>query len=720
MDKRRFNTFNGVFVPTTLSILGVILFLRAGWTVGSAGLVGALIILFIAKTISFITDLSLSAVATNTTVGEGGIYYIISRSLGVEIGGAIGMPLYLSQAISVAFYIIGFTESLVWIFPEINTLFIAIGVLVFFTAIAFVGADIAVKIQMFIFTTLMLAVLAFLLIPHWKPLAVNLKPHYPEGYNFWKVFAVFFPAVTGITAGVGMSGELKNPQKSIPRGTMYAIFFTLSIYILSMFKFSAIASYGELINNPLLVLKKSPLPILIYIGIWSATLSSTLTFILTAPRTLQALSKDKIVPSFFAWNMGSKKDEPRMGVLITSFIALIFILMGNLNSVATIITMFFLLTYGATNVSAGILAMIGNPGYRPTFRVPWWISIIGAIAVAVVMGLINITATLISSLLILFLYFVLKRRQLYQTWGSIHGGLWMSIARFALLKIEYDKVDFRNWRPNLMVFGGNPNARYSLVQFAQWLGRGNGIVTLFNIIEGETEKLFARKEERLNELKEFIKENKLNAFSEVEIADNEMDAIKIIAQSHGIGHLSSNMALFSHSWGFGPSRAKNFVRLIRDLLLLKKNVLILKYHFEKGFGKYKNIDIWWGGRGRNEGLMMFIASILTMSNEWKDAKIRVIKLSEKSDKREDRKLIEEKITALNLNAEIEIIINKGENPLQQLNDFSEDVDLVIMGMAYPKLEEEDIFIKRFNEATAKQHSYLLVRSIEIEDFFTNR
>ncbi len=714
-DKRRFNTFNGVFVPTTLSILGVILFLRAGWTTGSAGLVGALTILFIAKTISFITDLSLSAVATNTTVGEGGIYYIISRSLGIEIGGAIGIPLFLSQAISVAFYIIGFTESLMWLFPHLNPTVVGIVVLVIFTVIAFIGADFAVKIQMFIFAMLMLAVLSFFLIPSFHIYTQNLKPHYPSGYNFWKVFAVFFPAVTGITAGVGMSGELKNPQKSIPKGTMIAIFFTMSIYILSMIKFATIAPYNDLIEKPLIIINKSPFPYLIYLGIWAATLSSTLTFILTAPRTLQALSKDRITPAFLAWNMGSKKDEPRFGVLITFVISLAFIIAGNLNTVATVITMFFLITYGATNISAGIQDLIGNPSYRPSFRVPWWISIGGAIAVFIVMGLINLFSTIVSSILILLIYFILKRRSLKSTWGSINSGLWMSIARFALLKVEYGAFDFKNWRPNVMVFSGNPESRLHLVQFAEYLGSGNGIVTLFNLIEGDYEKHADLREKKLVGLKHFIKSNKLDAFAEVEIVKNVMNGIRIISQAHGIGHLSSNMALFSHSWGFGPTRRLEFVSLIRDLIFLKKNVLILKYNFEKGFGKYKTIDIWWGGKGRNEGLMMFIAGILKENHIWQDAKIRVVKISMEKDDVEEQE-IKEKILKLNIDAEVHILPSKG-NPLDELNEFSSQADLVIMGMAFPVEGKEMEFVKRFEEATSKPHSYLLVRSTEIEDFF---
>ncbi|MEO0565467.1 MAG: amino acid permease, partial [Chloroflexota bacterium] len=221
----RFGTFAGVFTPNILTILGIILFLRMEFVVGQAGLWGALAIVLLANAISLLTGLSLSAVATNMTVRAGGNYYIISRSLGLEIGGAIGIPLFMSQAISVAFYIIGFTEALstVAFFEGMNAQVISTIVVLLFVVIAFIGADFALRIQFFILAVLMAALVSFFIggvMSFGAVEAPMFTPNFTDGNTFWTVFAIFFPAVTGIEVGVSLSGDLKDPSKSIPRGTI--------------------------------------------------------------------------------------------------------------------------------------------------------------------------------------------------------------------------------------------------------------------------------------------------------------------------------------------------------------------------------------------------------------------------------------------------------------------------------------------------------------------
>ena len=712
---RRFGTFNGVFLPTTLSILGVILFLRTGWTIGSAGLFGAISILFIAVSISLITALSISSLSTNITVGEGGIYYIVSRSLGIEMGGSIGIPLYISQAISVSFYILGFTESLKWLIPDINTIFVAFFILVIFTVIAYIGADFAVKVQYVIFGILLLAILSIFITPHWIPLKENFSFHFPKGYNFWKVFAVFFPAVTGITAGVGMSGELSNPEKNIPKGILYAIFFTTIIYLLTIIKFSSIAGYKGLINSPLIVTHITPFPYLVYAGIWSATLSSALTFVVSAPRTLQALSKDRIVPKFFGKNLGSRKDEPRSGILITFIIAGVVILTSNLNSVAIMITIFFLITYGLTNLACGLESLIKNPSFRPKFKVAWWLSFIGVIATIGVMKVINTLITVLSIIFLLLLYILLRKRELEQTWGDVREGFWFSLIRSSLFKLQHKKKTLHNWRPNVMVFSGMPENRLYLVKFANWLGKGNGIITLFNISTGEVERLYKDREKSLEEMESFIMENKLPVFPEVEIVGDLTEGIKTISQAHRLGYLDSNLVLLG--WGLEGKKGLRLSALIRELCLLGKNVIVLKYAPLKGFGNKKLIDIWWGGRGKNEGLMLYIAYILSLNREWHNVKLRVLNVSPKSKIKKMREFINDRLNQAKINTELVMLSDEHENPFELLNRASSNADLIIAGMQYPSRHREKVFLENLNQATNKDLTYLLVRSIEIEEFF---
>ncbi|RKZ15279.1 hypothetical protein DRQ17_06685 [bacterium] len=712
---RRFGTFNGVFLPTTLSILGVILFLRTAWTVGQAGLWGGLGILLLSVGISLITALSLSSLSTNITVGKGGIYYLISRSTGVEMGGTIGIPLFLSQSISVAFYILGFVESLKWVFPHINGVAVSLIVLFIFMVIALIGADFAVKVQYAIFGVLMLAVLSIFFTPGWKPLSVNLSPHFTDNLNFWKVFAVFFPAVTGISAGVGMSGELSNPGKSIPRGTLLAIGFTTVIYLLMMVKFSAYADYRILTGSSLVATKISRLPFLVFAGIWCATLSSTLTFIISAPRTLQALSIDRVVPSFLSHTLGSKREEPRLAVIITSLIAMVFLIVSNLNAVATTITIFFLITYGMTNLAAGLEALVRNPSFRPEFKTPWPVSILGVIGIIAIMRIISTPITLTAVFLLLILYSILKRREIKQTWGDVRYGFWFSLIRFSLFRLRAERKTLHTWRPNLMVFSGMPEERLYLVKFANWLGKGNGIITLFNILTGSIEKLHSKREEAFREMDRFITENKLPVFPEVEIVRETTEGIKTISQAHGFGYCDSNLVLLG--WGLEGRKGLRLAALIRELSLLGKNVMILKYSKTQGFGRRREIHVWWGGKGRNEGLMLYIAYILTMNRDWHNAKIKVLNVSPTDKVKEMEAFIKSRLEQAKVDAEVVVLEGEYRHSLDLLNNASKDADLVIMGMQYPLRHRERFFIRNLKKATSLDKTYLLVRSVEVEEFF---
>ncbi len=315
---RKFGTFGGVFVPNVLTILGVILFLRTGWVVGNAGLRHALVILVIANSITLLTSLSLSAIATNSKVGGGGAYYLISRSLGLEVGGSIGVPLFLAQAISVAFYIIGFTESLQFLWPHLDVRWTCTGVMATLFVIAWVGADLAIKTQYLIMVTLGLSLASFFAgwtpVPDWH---ANVPPQYQPGQDFWSVFAIFFPAVTGIMSGVSMSGDLQDPSRSIPRGTLWAVGLTFVIYAAEMIWLSLNAGRDELLGDKLVLRRIAVVGPLIFAGLWAATLSSALASLLAAPRTLQALGHDRVVPRWLARGHGPR-NEPRVAMIAST------------------------------------------------------------------------------------------------------------------------------------------------------------------------------------------------------------------------------------------------------------------------------------------------------------------------------------------------------------------------------------------------------------------
>ncbi len=724
MDKtiRRFGTLEGVFLPTILSLFGVILFLRTGWVVGNAGLYNALLILLLAGSISFFTALSISSISTNIEVGTGGVYYLISRSLGIDAGGAIGIPLYLSQAISVAFYIIGFLESLRVIVPSLNFAIWGSILLVLFTILAFYGADFAVRFQFLIFAFLMLGILSVGLASGFIPLRDNLIPHYSEGYNFFRVFAVFFPAVTGITAGIGLSGELKNPAKSIPLGSISALVVALFTYAYFMLKASAIAPHGELISNTEIFIKHAVFSPLVLLGIWAATLSSGLTFVITAPRTLKALSDDRITPKFTGLTLGSPKNEPRMGVIITFLISEVFVLMGSLNAVATVISMFFLITYGMINLACLMEIVAGNPSFRPRFRIPFYVPLLGFLGTIGVMFLISPLSTIVSLFVVGGIYVVLKNKSLKQDWGDVKAGVLITLTRYALLKLQEFRLDPKNYRPNLIVFTGNPETRPHLARFAHWLARGNGIVTFINILHGNPEnaKDIERKDEALSALKSFVEKNKLTAFYEVELVENPVKSIECVVQAHGIGNLYSNVALFG--WGHQPNRENILLKHLRKLVNLKKDVLILDYKKDKGFGDFSSIDVWWGGKGGNIELMLLISYILGLNDEWRDARVRVIKIvSTKERKPVAEKNIKSRLIDARLDAKTKVIVNENmKTPVKDLIEReSVNSSLVILGLPIPEIGEEQKTAERINKLIKPLPTTLLTRSVFRKGVFDN-
>ncbi|MBW2171965.1 MAG: amino acid permease, partial [Deltaproteobacteria bacterium] len=544
----RFGTFRGVFIPSTLTILGIILFLRIGWVVGQAGLIGAFTIILIANAISFLTGLSLSSIATNMNVKTGGSYYMITRTLGLEIGGAIGIPLFLSLAISVAFYIIGFTEAFTAVFPGLDPKVLSTALILAFGLLAYVGADFALKIQTVILTVLALAILSFFA-GDWSRW-VTPRFFAPSGstISFWAVFAIFFPAVTGISVGAAMSGDLKDPSRSIPRGTLAAVGVTAFIYLATALWLGTHATTQELLTDNMIMQKIARWPILILLGVWVCALSSALGSILAAPRILQALSFDRVVPRTFGSQLGSAT-EPRVAVLVTTVIATTFIWMGNLDFVASIITMFFLNTYGMINLAAGIERLVGNPSFRPQFKVPWALSLLGAAGCYGAMFLVNAPATILAILISYGIFILLKRRSIQRNWGDIQSGIWFALTRFGLVRLESVPWHVKNWRPNIAVFSSSPDTHDELMEMGVWLSSGRGIVTLYHLLVGDIDELANRglRTTWVKHIQKHFRENGVEAFAECSIVNDFYQGVTITLQTHGMAGLEPNVGLLG--WG---------------------------------------------------------------------------------------------------------------------------------------------------------------------------
>lgn len=462
MTKKTFGTFAGVFTPTTLTILGVIMYIRQPWVVGNAGVVGALAIVLLAVAITLTTALSLSSITTNVRIGSGGAFSLISQSLGLEIGGAIGIPFYFAQSIAVAMYIFGFREGLQTLIPGANPIILDVLIFALVMGIAFISTSFAFKIQYVILGIIVLSLFSIYGSLFVTDLNFDFQwfGTYPGsiendfgGSSFWIVFAVFFPAVTGVMAGANMSGDLTNPRKSIPYGTISSVIITTIIYISLIFVASMIATPKELAENYNVFIDKALFGPIVLAGLLGATLSSALGSFVGAPRILLALGEKNILPKSQKLAKLSKKGEPVTAMLVTAFIVLFGISLRNLNTIAPLLTMFFMITYAMVNVVALVEQTLGLPSYRPTLKIPLIIPAIGAFGSIAIMFILNVLVALFSLIFILIFYFYLVRMNIKSSAGDSRSGLFTALAEWATKKTNAlrPQREVRSWRPDLLI-----------------------------------------------------------------------------------------------------------------------------------------------------------------------------------------------------------------------------------------------------------------------------
>ncbi|MEZ5198884.1 MAG: hypothetical protein R2764_21655 [Bacteroidales bacterium] len=493
---KKFGAFAGVFTPSILTILGVIMYLRLGWVVGQAGLISTLIIILLAHVISISTGLSISSIATDKKIKAGGIYYMLSRSLGLPMGGSIGIALFTGTALSISLYLIGFAESFLSIDPIRNFLglsqdlngfrIIGTAAMILLVAIAFISTSLALKTQYYILGAIGLSLISigagFFLNTDIAPSEVIMEP-LKDGIPLVIIFAVFFPAVTGFTAGVAMSGDLKDPKKSIPLGTLLAILVGFIVYVGLAIGFAFFVSREILVNDTNFLLQVAWQPALVIAGIWGATLSSAMGGILGGPRILQAISSDKITPKFFAKGYGAN-NEPRNALIFIFLIAEAGILIGELNIIAGIVSMFYLASYGFINI-AYYLESWASTDFRPTFKINRYVGLIGFIASFGVMFQLDMLSMFAALTIMIGLYFLLKRKQLKLEYGDVWHSVWSSIMRTALEKMDNTDLDERNWQPNIVLFSGGTKKRPHLIELGKSLVGRHGVLSNFDLIENK-------------------------------------------------------------------------------------------------------------------------------------------------------------------------------------------------------------------------------------------
>ena len=683
------------------------MFLRFGQVVGQAGILQAALIVLAAKIITTLTALSLAAIATNTRVKGGGAYYLISRSLGVEFGGAIGVLFFSAQAISVAMYIIGFTEALTETVPGWAGQFVAIASLVNLAVFAcvYIGAGWTIKVQYFILAILAASLASFYIGAANEFDVARLQSNYASSFavgdNWFTMFALFFPAVTGIMAGANMSGDLANPSKSIPKGTLLAVAITGAVYLSQAVMLGGARPAEELISNNMVIRDIAVWPMLITAGVFAATLSSALGSMMGAPRILQAFAHDDIFRSlrFFAAGSGAT-NEPRRATVVTFAIAQVCIVLGDLNAIAPIITMFFMITYGLLNLATFYEAVTKNPSYRPTFKYSHWsMSLLGAIGCLAVMFLINWVWALVSIGFIAGLHWFIRSREIQSRWGDVQSGVVFERARRSLLRLESEAYHPKNWRPVIMALSGTGWTRWHIPIYGHWLTSGHGILTLAHVVSGDIEDHAERRDKYEKVLRSFIAKEQLQAFPAVTCHEMLSDGIEALIQCHGLGGLRPNTLLLG--WPRKSSRAEAFGANIRLVSRMNRSIVAARFlemreaapapdtedidsHWDVPAG---TIDVWWRGMD-NGALMLLLAHLMHQNPGWRDNPIRLLRVVDTPEaKAQVLAHLEELGTASRITLLPEVVVTDRPAP-EVIQSTSARASLVLLGFQTPEEGKE--------------------------------
>uniref|UniRef100_A0A8C8SMQ9 Solute carrier family 12 member 1 n=1 Tax=Pelusios castaneus TaxID=367368 RepID=A0A8C8SMQ9_9SAUR len=638
----KFGWVKGVLVRCMLNIWGVMLFIRLSWIVGQAGIGLGVVIILLATAVTSITGLSTSAIATNGFVRGGGAYYLISRSLGPEFGGSIGLIFAFANAVAVAMYVVGFAETVVELLKSSNALMVDefndIRIIGSITVVVLLGISVAgmeweAKAQVILLVILLIAIANFFIgtvIPtnnekkargffnyQASIFEENFGPDF-RGEGFFSVFAIFFPAATGILAGANISGDLEDPQAAIPKGTMLAILITTVAYLgvaicvascvvrdatgnmnntvvsgmncngssacTLGYDFSSCETqecrYGLMHNFQVMSMVSGFGP-LITAGIFSATLSSALASLVSAPKVFQALCKDNIYKAlhFFAKGHG-KNNEPLRGYVLTFIIAMAFILIAELNTIAPIISNFFLASYALINFSCFHASYAKSPGWRPAFKYyNMWVSLFGAMLCCGVMFVINWWAALITYAIELFLYIYVTYKKPEVNWGSSAQALYYVNALDSALELTTVEDHVKNFRPQCIVLTGCPMTRPALLDITHSFTKNNGLCICCQVYTGARKLCVKEMNSGMAKKQAWLTKNKRKAFYAAVAADSFRDGVKSLLQASGLGRMRPNTLVlgFKTDWRDASAvQIENYVGVIHDAFDFEVGVVIIR------------------------------------------------------------------------------------------------------------------------------------------------
>lgn len=718
---KKFGAFSGVFTPSILTILGVIMYLRLGWVTGVAGIGVTIAIIILAHIISVTTGLSIASIATDKKIEAGGIYYLLSRSLGLAMGGAIGITLFIGTALSIALYVVGFTDNFLSL-PMI-TEFIGIEevrlmhvrmvgsvVLLVLVIIALISTDVAIKTQFVILGLIVLSLVSIIVgifFFQGDYSATDVIVNAPQReFTFIELFAIFFPAVTGFTAGVAMSGDLKDPKRDIPKGTMYSIIVGFFIYLGLALILHFFVPKEVLISNYNFLVAVAWVPLLVIAGVWGATLSSALGGILGGPRIIQAVAQDRIIPKILGKGFGVN-NEPRNALVFTFVIAEMGILIGDLNIIAGVVSMFYLIAYGFINI-AFALEKWASTDFRPSFNISIWVGILGFVATFFVMIQLDMVSMIAALIVMGALYYFIRKKQMSLAMGDVWQSVKASMTRKLLTSLDQQQLVERNWRANILLFSGNKRNRPQLIEFAKYLVGHHGMISNFDLIHNRSSKvLFPKHKQSLPE--EDVDANE-GIFSRRQECNNIYDGIKSIAATYGFSGVEPNTVLLG--WGRTSRDQVGFAIMLKYLSDLDLNIVLLDYNFEIGFGNYKQVDIWWRGGSNNGNLVLSLMKFLRLSYEWRNVTARIMLIN--NDKQREQQIINDASGVLDnmrINAEIKVVNNENNEPVNLIiKRESANADLTFLGLADVQEGKEMEFMERADNLYKDLGTIALVRA----------
>ncbi|MBP9841920.1 MAG: hypothetical protein KBC64_05790 [Simkaniaceae bacterium] len=713
----KLGTFMGVFVPNILQMVGVILFMRLGWILGQVGTTQMTLIISLSSLLLFITSLSLTSTVSNMKMEGGGSYYLISRTLGIEFGSAIGILFSMSQLISIALCISGFALSLQDFFPTLKLEVIEIITLSLLMGLSYLSNDLALKTQLLIFIALSISIGAIFL-GSGENIPDSIKPleGLATNLSFWGAFALFFPAATGIESGLSMSGDLKRPSRSIPIGALASVILAFFLYVNISFFLASEVSSDLLKSHPFIIYHLTKYGHLVMLGVWGATLSSALGSILSGPKIIQALAKDGIFPSLFS--------KPLVNNFFMYGAVLAMILLIDLNHILPMLTMTCLVSYGLINFCAFFEELIHNPSWRPTFHLSKMISLSGTLGCLIAMFMINPGASFIVIALTIALCVWTSSRHLNGNFDDIRYSLYLYFINKAILALSHLAKNAKSWRPHILSIVQGTTVDKNLAFFSHALNQEKGFLT-FGISLPESPHPREQFTTCQAMVKNDLKVYQIPSYVHINLTHTPNEGAHEILTNYGLGPLKPNTVIRL----FDEEIFKiEFASFLIDTYAYGKNTILLKTDpvspvFTQKQNETKEINLWWGGEYRgNFELCLALSHLLQMSELWHNASI-IIKTVVKDKETEERKIHQfDRFRARLRLKHLSFcpIIDPSESFFPNLVTASLSADLTFLGMRSPLKGEtasdyQAYFLNLFKE-TSHISNIAYVLSGETLDF----